>query len=345
MLKLTGIEKKYQDFQLKNISFTVEEGDYFLLLGESGAGKSLILEIIAGLIKPSKGSIFFKGRDLNKIRIQKRNIAMLFQDYAVFPHLRVSQNIAYALKGKESKSLIEKKTKLISSKLGISHLLHRKPGTLSGGELQRVALARVLIMEPELLLLDEPLSSLDIHLQDELKALLKKLNREGLSIIHVSHNYTEVMALASRIAVLSQGEIIQTGKPVEVFRNPQSRFVARFSGIQNFYRARYLSENMVILDEKAKVNVLSALPDKEGYAFFRAEDVILSLHKLDSSLTNQFKGVIREVLIKNDAAEISVDTGIIVKASVSLTSLERLKLCEEMEVWISFKASALSFVY
>ena len=162
MLELRNISKHFPDFSLKDISFTVEKGDYFILLGESGAGKSMLLETIAGLVQPDNGSLIFEGEDITFRKIQDRKIGLVFQDHAIFPHMTVSENIAYSLHGRKlSREIKKEKIARVAEEVSISGLLNRRPSTLSGGELQRVALARTLIQEPKVLLLDEPLASLD----------------------------------------------------------------------------------------------------------------------------------------------------------------------------------------
>ena len=237
MLKLTGINKDFKGFKLSDISFTVEKGDYFILLGPSGAGKSLLLEIIAGLAIPDSGSLELYGRDITQLPIQKRKVGLVFQDHAIFPHMKVKSNLAYALHGQPGES-IHQKIMAMSANLGIGELLERYPSTLSGGELQRVALARTLIQEPEILLLDEPLSSMDTRLRSGTRSLLRKIHRAGQTIIHVTHDYEEALSLGNRIAVMDHGNILQTGTPDEVFHSPRNGFVAHFIGIRNFFPAK-----------------------------------------------------------------------------------------------------------
>jgi len=231
MLSLNHITLHLDDFSLHDISFGVEKGEYCMLLGESGAGKSLILEMIAGLVTPSSGEIFLQDEEITHKRIQERNIGLVFQDYAVFPHLSVRDNIAYPLKGRCSLKEKEEKVKRIAEKLGIGQLLHRRPETLSGGELQRVALARTLVLEPSLLLLDEPLSSLDPRIRSNLRTLLKQLHGEGQTILHVTHDLQEALFLAEKVVVVEQGTISREGTPEEIFQQPGSGFLEHFTHV------------------------------------------------------------------------------------------------------------------
>lgn len=341
MLVLNKIEKKYINFHLKDISLSVEKGDYFVLLGESGAGKSIILEIIAGLIKSDKGSIVLNGKDITNLKIQKRKIGLLFQDYAVFPHMKVKDNIAYSVKKHKSASDVERVVKELATKVSIDHLLNRRPETLSGGELQRVALARTLAFEPDLLLLDEPLSSLDIHLRDELRSLLRNLNKEGISIIHVTHDYEEAISLATKVGIINDGRIIQTGTPKEVFHNPQSKFVALLTGIKNFYNAEIINENKVLLEGKTEITILPTTKRGKACLYFRAEDVVLSLSKLESSLANQLSGNIIDIIPSTNGVEIVVDVGIKVVVLISRLSCESMGIDVGKQIWLGIKASAL----
>lgn len=340
MLELKNISKNYQDFKLNEISLKVKDGEYFVILGESGAGKTLVLEIIAGLIEPDNGNVFYNGNDITNQKIQKRNIGLVFQDFAVFPHMNVKKNIAYAIRSKNNKSDVNNKVYELAKKIEISHLLDRKPNTLSGGELQRVALARTLALEPNFLLLDEPLSSLDVQLRSELRSLLKKINKEGISIIHVTHDYEEALALANKIGIINNGEIVQIGTPKDVFHNPSSKFVANFTGIKNFYNIKSISENRILLEDKVEITVSPDINNYK-YAMFRAEDVVLSNAEIISSLTNNLKGRIIEIIPTINGIDIIVDVGIKVVAKITSESCEKMDLSEGKEIWVSFKASAI----
>ncbi|MDA3779865.1 MAG: ATP-binding cassette domain-containing protein, partial [Bacteroidales bacterium] len=254
MLEISRLNLHFKEFEITDINFSVGKGDYFILLGKSGAGKTLILEMIAGLLSPKSGKIFLNNKDITFEKIQSRKVGLVFQDYAIFPHLSVFENIAYPLKPKKISK--KERAKLVincANDLNINHLLKRSPKTLSGGELQRVALARTLILKPDLLLLDEPLSSLDIQLRKELRSLLRKLNKNGQTIIHVTHDYEDAVSLANKIAVMHDGTIVQHGTPKDIFQNPKSEFVAEFTGTKNFFKARIESQGKGNL-KKAYIN-------------------------------------------------------------------------------------------
>lgn len=346
MLKLENINLKLGNFQLKDINMHVRKGSYCVLLGESGSGKSLILNTIAGIHIPDSGEIILQGKNITKEKIQNRGTALLFQDFAIFPHLTVFENIAYPLKIKKfNKIEIEARVKELATELNIYDHLHRKPNGMSGGELQRIALARILAMNPEILLLDEPLSSLDVTLRNDLRNVLRKLNREGITIIHVTHDFEEALALAKHIAVIKNGEIIQQGGPGEVFRKPNSSFVAHFSGVKNFFKAEILNENQAIIGGKLVLNLQSNLQkSNSGFVLIRGEEIILSKEKPDSSAVNNFKGVVKLIVMNQYGYEVLVDIGRDIYSLITTQSAEYLQLKEGCELWVSFKTSAVKFI-
>jgi molybdate/tungstate transport system ATP-binding protein len=348
MLELLNISKTFASFSLKNVSFKVDKGDFFILLGVSGAGKSLVLETIAGLIKPDSGTIIMEGKNITREKIQKRGIGLVFQDHAVFPHMSVKENIAYSLHATHSGSMIKKeKIERISRQMSITSFLQRRPLSLSGGELQRVALARTLIQEPKILLLDEPLASLDTQLRYELSSILRKLNRNGQTIIHVTHDYEEALSLASKIAVIHNGEILQTGNPQEVFQLPKSEFVAHFTGAKNFFRVEIITGTQgtfAVLDNSVRIRITQEPTGNSGYIMIRAEDIILSLNKVDTSMTNNFEGIVKEIIPSRNGFEIIADAGILFHAFITGESFKHLELVERKKVWIGFKASVVRVI-
>ncbi|MFH1320793.1 MAG: ABC transporter ATP-binding protein [Bacteroidota bacterium] len=349
MLKIENISKNLEGFSIKNLNFSVDTGDYFVLLGVSGAGKSLILELIAGLINPDSGNIILDSKDITNDRIQKRQIGLVFQDYAVFPHLSVKENIAYPLHGKNlDSSELHQRVEQLAEEMNISHLLHRKPDTLSGGELQRVALARTLALKPKLLLLDEPLASLDVQLRNELRGLLRKINRNGQTIIHVTHDYEEAISLANRIAIIHDGTIIQTGNPKEVFQHPKSQFAANLTGIKNFFKVKINEDgkgkNKAFINDTIPISILTDEAEGDGYILIRSEDIIISGKKLESSATNNFKGVVIDIIPAKLGVEVFVEIGIKLSVLITKESSEKFNLSEGKNIWVSFKASAVKFL-
>ncbi len=207
MLKLKNISKSWKNFSLKNINLEVYENEYFVILGHSGAGKTLLLEIIAGIHKPDIGKIFLRDKDITHLPPERRNIGYIPQNYSLFPHLTVYDNIAYGLKARGIKD--DEDIFKLAELLGIRNILKRKPKTLSGGEQQRVAIARALAIKPEILLLDEPFSNLDYLLREKLIEEIKRWREEiGFTAIHVTHDLNEAFKLADRICVMVDGKIV-----------------------------------------------------------------------------------------------------------------------------------------
>jgi molybdopterin-binding protein len=350
MLRVEGITKAYRGFSLNDVTFTVNEGDYFMLLGPSGAGKSLILEIIAGLIGPDSGRVVLDDADITRVGMSGRRVGLVFQDLAVFPHMSVFSNVAYALRRKGiGGEMLRRRVNALLDKVAIPHLGSRNPETLSGGELQRVALARTLALEPRLLLLDEPLASIDVQLRAELRALLRGLNREGQTIIHVTHDYEEAISLGSRVAVVNNGSIAQIGNTLEVFQHPASEFVASFSGIKNFYPATIVESTEFDLrrariDNANSVWLYADQKEGEGFVCFPENTVTLSVEEPMQSAVNHFKGVIVDIFPQKFGYEVVVDAGIRISALVTRESVERLSLKNGSAVWASCKASTVRFV-
>lgn len=344
MLILKNISKKLGKFHFTDINLEISEGSYYVLLGRSGSGKTQLLELIAGLNNPDSGKIWLDDKDITDQRIQSRSIGLVFQDYAIFPNMTVFGNIAYSLSnGKTDKTIINDKVIKIASELNISHLLDRNTHFLSGGELQRVALARTLITSPRLLLLDEPMASIDASLKDDIKRLFRRLNKQGLTIIHVTHDYREAVSLASRVGVIHNGRIIQEGNPDEVFRRPVNRFVARYSGIRNFFRVKFIKENgkwEAISEDKLIFNLAENNYPEDGLLLLRSDDIKISLEKPTYDSGNCFKGIVKEILPSEYGMEITVDAGEIFYVDISTDTFKRQPVCESSEVWISFLPEA-----
>ncbi|MFO8128585.1 MAG: ATP-binding cassette domain-containing protein [Bacteroidales bacterium] len=233
MLHVDNLTIHAGDFTVRSASIRTGPGEYYFLLGESGSGKSLILEAVAGIRRVHGGRIRVNGIDITHKDIHKRNVGMVFQNLAIFPHMSVYRNIAFPLKRRgDAPWEIQSRVQDIAGKMSITHLLDRHPGSLSGGEHQRVALARTLVMEPPVLLLDEPLSSLDLLLKEEMVALLRHIHRLGQTILHVTHDYHVVAELAGRISIIDKGNIVQTGTPAEIARAPSGRLAERIAELK-----------------------------------------------------------------------------------------------------------------
>lgn len=345
MLKLTDINRRLGDFALRDINLEVSEGQYYVLLGRSGAGKTQLLELIAGLEHPDSGTIVLDNIDITRQRIQHRKIGIVFQDYAVFPHMTVFGNIAYPLKtGIADRKSIAEKVEKAAIAMNIQHLLERNTEKLSGGELQRVALARTLITSPRLLLLDEPLSSLDTSLKDDLKRLLRNLNKEGQTIIHVTHDYADAISLAKRVGVIHNGRIIQEGSVDEVFRNPSNRFVARYAGIRNFFKVEITGSNGImtgITNHNVRLKFNSEFAIKEGLLLIKSDSILLSREMPGDNDLNVLKGKVVEIIPSEFGMEVTLDAGDLFYVNIQTSVFERLSLLEKEEIWMSFSSKSI----
>jgi multiple sugar transport system ATP-binding protein len=250
-LRLEKITRRFQNVTaIDDISFDVPDGQFWVLVGPSGCGKSTIMRTIAGLESATSGNLYINNILVNDIPARQRDVAMVFQNYALYPHMTVAENLAFGLKmrGVEAHKIKERVAEVARS-LSIDHLLNRKPKQLSGGQQQRVALGRAIAREPKVFLLDEPLSNLDTQLRDDTRAELKQLHqRLGITTIYVTHDQTEAMTLADKIVVLQQGKIQQIGDPQTIYSKPKNRMVATFIGNppMNILPATYTNEGFVL---------------------------------------------------------------------------------------------------
>lgn len=345
MLRLTNINRQLGEFALRDINLDVPDGQYYVLLGRSGSGKTQLLELIAGLEHPDSGCIILDGEDITSQRIQNRKIGIVFQDYAVFPHMTVFGNIAYPLNiRKENKNVVAKKVEAAAKAMNILHILERSTEKLSGGELQRVALARTLITSPRLLLLDEPLSSLDTSLKDDLKRLLRNLNKAGLTIIHVTHDYADAISLAKRVGVIHNGRIIQEGSVDEVFKNPSNRFVARYAGIRNFFKVDISGADgqlTGVTEHNNRFKIKNVTPVKDTLMLIKSESIIISNDKPEGNELNIFTGRVDEIIPSEFGMEVTVNAGDVFYINTHFSEMEKLSLTEGKKVWVSFPASAI----
>ncbi|MCT4598595.1 MAG: ABC transporter ATP-binding protein [Vallitalea sp.] len=286
---LQNISKNYGDIvAVNNVSLECKHGELVALLGPSGCGKTTLLRIIAGLIPHEKGEVYFNGQNINLWSAQKRNAAMVFQNYALFPHLTVEQNIAYGLKARKiPKGKIKKRVELALERVELGGYGKRNIQELSGGQKQRVALSRALVVEPNILLFDEPLSNLDEKLRVSMRQEIRKIQREiGITSVYVTHDQGEAMAIADRIVVMNKGKIQQIATPDELYYKPFNSFVANFIGHPN------LIELPVLKDENNQQFV--KLFDKKISIVRQAEKVQVLLRTEEIRLTN--KGIKAQVI-------------------------------------------------
>lgn len=281
-MSFLGVEDLHIDldeFHLREVSFGLDRGDYMMIIGPTGAGKTILLESIVGFWNPERGRIWLEGVEISRELPERRNIGIVYQDYALIPHFTVFGNIAYGLKKRE-KTGIDEKVREIATALKIDHLLHRKPETLSGGEQQRVALARALIVEPKLLLMDEPFSALDPRTRRETRRLLLDvLERRNITVIHISHDLSDAWALANKLAIFRDGVMLQFGSMEDVFRRPKTRFIADFVGASILEGTVVENDNGYCMIDVGDFHVTSVDYADKGsdvLVALRPEDIIVS---------------------------------------------------------------------
>ena len=344
MIQTKDLHVDLKNFQLKDINLNVREGEYFIILGPTGAGKTVLLESIAGLYPIKSGEIWLGGKEVTRLEPEKRHISIVYQDHALFPHLSVKDNIIFGLKlRKQTKQEVEKALDWIAGLLGISYLLNRKPNTLSGGEQQKVALARALIIKPEVLLLDEPLSALDPETRERVQAELRQLhNQLQITTIHVTHDFEEAIALGDHIAVLGEGRIKQVGTPEQIFRQPNSEFTARFAMARNIFTGEVIDRDdgtAVFCTKDIELAVVTNLQGKL-HASVRPEDILISPEPLHSSARNSFGGTITHIMDRGSTLYLTVNVPPDFVCLITRRSFKEMGLAEGQKVYITFKASA-----
>ncbi|WP_299356813.1 ABC transporter ATP-binding protein [uncultured Shimia sp.] len=293
-LSLQNIQKSFGSFQaLSDVSLDIASGEFICLLGGSGCGKTTLLRIIAGLEEQTSGQMMLDGDDLSAVQCHKRNVGMVFQSLALFPHLNVGQNIAYGLevRGVDKAKRLERARKLLDV-VGLSGFFDRPVSALSGGQRQRVAIARALAIEPTLFLMDEPFSALDAGLREHLQIEVKKLQRKlGVTTIFVTHDQNEAMSIADRIVILNEGRIEQAGTPTEVYACPQTRFVADFMGTNNIFSPEFTPGGPALLDGTPVGTPTGDLKDFSGLYTIAVRPEYLSL----KAVTDQTRGLVGTV--------------------------------------------------
>lgn len=337
-----------KDFHLQKINLQVKEGDYHVLIGPTGSGKSVLLETIAGFYKPYNGHVLLEGRDITHLNPEERGVSIVYQDYVLFPHMNVFENIAYGLKktNKSDESLLESKVYEMAEKLNIDHLLKRDTTTLSGGEKQRTAIARSLIVEPKLLLMDEPFSAVDVNTHAYLTTLIKNVIEEyQTTCIHVTHNFNDVYNLAEQVAVMKDGKILQQGTLHEVFSRPTHNFVADFVGVHNVYQGEIVGHDKSLLQIEIDPGIIIHSSDEFKYdsgdvmVAIRPENIIFSNEKFVSSVRNQLQGVVKDMFEVGHTVWIEVQVGNVrFRGVLTPNSCESLGIEREKEIYLSFKS-------
>jgi len=340
MIAIKNLKVDLGDFLLRDINLDIDSGEYFIVLGPTGAGKTVLLEAMAGLYPVLAGEVWIDGREITRLNPEKRGIGIVYQDQVLFPHLTVEENIAFGLKSRKCpKREVKAKVDTMAEIMGISHLLRRNSATLSGGEKQKVALARALVTEPRALLLDEPLSALDPESKEKMQRELREIHRRiKVTIIHVTHDFEEAVTLGHRVAVLNDGSIVQVGTIEEFLRHPSSEFVARFALSRNIFTGR--AENSFVDIGGVKLRTITKSRGVVRLSL-RPEDILISKEPLQSTARNSFQGVISDITDKGSIVYITVTLPPDFVCLITRQAFEELGLRRGARVWVTFKASAI----
>jgi putrescine transport system ATP-binding protein len=355
-VRIENVTKRFGDFvAVNNVSLKIFKGEIFCLLGGSGCGKSTLLRMMAGFENLTSGSIHLDGEDMAGVPPYERPVNMMFQSYALFPHMTVEKNIAFGLEQEKglSRSDIATRVTDILSIVKLDSFAARRPHQLSGGQRQRVALARSLVKRPKLLLLDEPLGALDKKLREATQFELINIQEQlGVTFIVVTHDQEEAMTLASRIGVMNRGEIVQIGTPTEIYEFPQNKFVADFIGSVNMFEGTMIED----LPDRVRIQSddlggviyvdhgISSAPGAIVYAAVRPEKINILRTPPTDTTENCVRGVVKEIAYMGDMSIylVKIDTGKIVR--VTLPNVERLsddeRILWDETVWLSWHGSS-----
>lgn len=348
MIEIRNLFVELGVFALRDISLSVRAGEYFIILGPTGAGKTILLESIAGVQPIQGGEIWLDGVNVTELVPEQRRASIVYQDHMLFPHFTVQENIIFGLKTRREKpGPIVAALNQVVSLLRIEHLLQRKPDTLSGGEKQKVALARAIIINPEVLLLDEPLASLDPQSRENVQQEIIKLQRElGITVLHVTHDFEEAITMGDRIAVVGAGTIRQVGTPEEIFRHPNSEFVARFTLAGNILAGTAMKEKdgkTVFVVDGARI-LTDAYMEGPCHAAIRPEDIVVSNPIEDASVEdghNHFDAVITQVINKGSIVYVTTDLSCPLKCLLTSHAYREMNLGIGQEVNLTFAASSV----
>ncbi len=344
-LQIIDVSKRFDNVvALDKVNLKIAKSEIFSLLGSSGCGKSTLLRIIAGFEKPDEGRILLEGRDITKLPPYVRPLNIMFQNYALFPHLNVTNNIQFGLKEEKiSKEEINHRVNEILNLLELNGLEKRKINEISGGQQQRVALARCLVKKPKLLLLDEPLAALDkqlrVQTQFELVNLQYKL---GITFIIVTHDQEEAMSLSDRMAIMKNGEILQVGNPVEIYEKPKDKYIANFIGTANIFNVFNKNNQIIIKELNYEVKNIN---NKENYFKCLIRPEKISVKKLENQSDNLNIGIVKEVAYLGSYTKYLIDVNGFEFYSFMQNSLvsDNLQIRWDDKVQISFNETSIYF--
>jgi len=353
-IRIDDVSKKFGEFVAVNdVSLSIYRGEIFCLLGGSGCGKTTLLRMLAGFETPTEGKIFIDGQDMAGVPPYKRPVNMMFQSYALFPHMTVEQNVAFGLKqeGMPKEEIAQRVSEMLAL-VKLQEFTKRKPHQLSGGQRQRVALARSLIKRPKLLLLDEPLGALDKKLREHTQFELVNIQeRLGVTFVVVTHDQEEAMTLATRIGVMNRGRIAQVGTPHEIYEFPSTRFTAEFIGNVNMFEGRVVEDEPDhVTIESAELGApifighgISTAPDATVWTAVRPEKMVLAREAPAIANQNAAQGVIREIAYMGDMSIfiVQLDSGKAVRITQPNTHRQSEEpLSWDQRVWVSWHESS-----
>jgi len=344
MIRVENVNIHLGEFTLRDINLAIDENEFFVLMGPTGAGKTVLLEAIAGLISCKSGTIHIRDKNVTKMPPEKRGVSIVYQDYALFPHLTVRENIEYGLHFRKiDRGETGKRFNRMVEILDLGHLLARLPINLSGGENQRVAMARALMVNPRVLLLDEPLSALDPGFREEIRNRLKSLHKNSdVTFLMVTHDFADALSLADRAAVMNNGLIEQTGSMSDIFQRPNSTFVADFVGMKNLFGVNFRDTKACI--DELQIELGRTPDNSHGYIAIRPEDIVISKERLVSSMQNSFTGIIKGVIDHGLFYEIKLGlNNVTFRSLITKRSFFEMGICEGMDITFSFKSTAIHY--
>jgi ABC-type Fe3+/spermidine/putrescine transport system ATPase subunit len=331
-LEISGISKSYgPKTVLADVDLSVSEGSFCAMLGPSGSGKTTLLRAVAGFVEPDTGRIFLDGRDISPVAPERRDVGVVFQSYALFPHMNVFDNVAFGLRMRGiNRRAAGPRVRAMLQLVGLGDLGDRRPAQLSGGQQQRVALARALVIEPKLLLLDEPLSALDRRIREEMRAEIKRIHKEtGLTTVIVTHDQEEALDLADQILLLEAGRVRQLGSPTEIYRRPADLFVADFMGSENLPSGVVVRDldgwAVAVGDARLPLDPDESLQEgwKVEIAVQPEHVALLPLEADDPIASTDLTGTVRDLSIYGSFARATVDVGALVLPSLMLSTTAR----------------------
>jgi ABC-type Fe3+/spermidine/putrescine transport system ATPase subunit len=345
MLEICNLNIRLDQFNLRDINLSINDGEYFILLGPTGAGKTLLLESVAGVQPVSGGRVLLHGSDITGVAPEKRGMGIVYQDQSLFPHMTVRENIVFGLRIQKTRQAdIDDALAWVDSLMNTGHLWNRSPDTLSGGEKQMVALSRALIVKPRLLLLDEPLSALDPETRENMRDELIKIQRNlHISTIHVTHDFEEAISIGQRIAVLGEGKIQQLGTPEEIFRKPKTGFVARFTMSKNIFSGEVFlnPDGCACFDSGTLRFPMDGVKEGKYNAVIRPEDILVSTRPDDNPEYICFSGSVSRIIDRGSLLLIYVSLPPDIQCLVTRHMFDEASIAVGNSVYVSFKPSSI----